>query len=140
MDKRVLTAIANSKEIRKSFVDFCQNEGLKFLYGNGEQTATVLSFLRQLDVKVDGCLTLPGYQSPILKGFWGDMLKTVNTCNFSSLDRKVRKEASVLMTVPREHYFESRELLIELGFEKVYGCDWERNQIIRDILNDERRE
>lgn len=122
--------------IDDSLIEFCQSTGKRYLYGNGPQAATCLGFFREMEVPIHGILTLPGYDVPRLKGYWGRMLNSVPAVFITELFSEEIGEAAVLIASPRESHADARVFLERVGFRHIYTCTWNRNQYIRDICMD----
>ena len=119
--------------IDDSLIEYCAAAGRRYIYGNGAQAATCLGFFREMEVPIDGLLTLPGYEMPELKGYWGRLLRAANTIPVTGLTVEQCATSSVLIASPRESYPAARVMLEQMGFQNIYTCAWKRNQCLRDI-------
>lgn len=130
------TRIREHSGIDNEILEYMEDSKTRFIYGNGAQAATCLDFFQEMEVAVQGILTLPGYEMPQLKGWWGQLLKQTATIDITELTEEQIHTAAVLMTVPREHYDTARVFLERMGFCHIYTCCWDRNQYLRDICLD----
>ena len=135
MREEFIAGIKAHLGIDDSLIEYCEAD-VRYIYGNGAQAATCLGFFREMDVPIRGLLTLPGYERPRLKGYWGRLLGSVEAIAVMSLTAEQLADAAVLIASPRESYSAARTFLEHIGFNHIYTCAWERNQYLRDICLD----
>ncbi len=138
MKDAYIERIRNHPGIKDTLLEYALYPGERYIYGMGEQAATCLGFFREMQVEICGILTLPGYDMARHKGYWGRMLSDTRTVDFTEIAH--REEIAVLLAIPRSSYGAACECLHRLGIERVFTCDWEHNQYLRDICASVRNE
>lgn len=124
-------AIIQNDNIDNAILDFMCFEGNKYIFGNSLQTAVTIGLMRALDVQMSGLILPYGDKISMRKGFWKQMMQSLNVIDIGSIQDK--KLVYIMVADSQDSLLNNCEKLYSLGYNKLIGCCWKHNSDMMQI-------
>ena len=87
-------------------------------------------------IDIAGVILPPGASLSRLKGYWGRLFRKIPIISVQKMDDIEKRQAYVMMAVPREEYEAVQGYLVGIGVTDIIECCWKHNSDIMDICYD----
>lgn len=131
-----INRILRSESIDNELVDYINTSKSRYLYGGGLQTAVCIGIFRDIGIDIKGIILPAGGEQKELKGYWRRLMRQTKKYSISELSIDERRNAYVMMTIPRTEYEIVKSFLESNDIAKIMGCCWEHNSELNDICYD----
>ena len=131
-----LSAIRQNDNINNNIQQFLTTTKKRYIYGSGLQVAVCLGIFRDMKIDIAGVILPPGASLSRLKGYWGRLFRKIPIISVQKIDDMEKRQAYVMMAVPREEYEAVQSYLVSIGVTDIIECCWKHNSDIMNICYD----